>query len=95
MYTLTSLLINWAYLDLGEIVFWWAQYVFALPALVAGGSPVARVLVAALSPAFITFLLLRVSGVPLLEKAADAAYKGDEKYQDYKRRTPVLCPGVY
>lgn len=81
--------------DFGEILFWWALYLFVLPALVAGASPVRAILVAALSPVFITFLLLKVSGVPLLEKAADAAYKGEEKYQDYKRRTPLLCPGFY
>jgi steroid 5-alpha reductase family enzyme len=69
-------------------------YLFALPALVSAASP-ARALLAALSPAFITFLLLKVSGVPLLERAADAAYQGDEKYLDYKRKTPILCPGLY
>jgi len=30
--------------------------------------------------------------VPLLEKKADATWGGQEDYEAYKRRTPVLVP---
>ena len=33
------------------------------------------------SPLFVTFLLTRVSGVPLLEKKYDAIYANDKAYQ--------------
>eukprot|EP00899_Mesostigma_viride_P014119 jgi/Mesvir1/22708/Mv14122-RA.1 len=46
----------------------------------------------AAGPAFVTFLLLFVSGVPLLEEAADKKWGGDAAYQAYKRRTPCIVP---
>mmetsp|Transcript_19559 Transcript_19559/g.59194 ORF Transcript_19559/g.59194 Transcript_19559/m.59194 type:complete len:319 (-) Transcript_19559:2209-3165(-) len=45
-----------------------------------------------LSPLFTTFLLTRVSGIPLLEKMADKKWAKDEDYQRYKASTPVLIP---
>ncbi|MGW8124068.1 DUF1295 domain-containing protein [Roseivirga echinicomitans] len=41
-----------------------------------------------ISPVFITFLLLKVSGVPMLEKR----YKGNEAFEAYKAKTPVIFP---
>ena len=40
------------------------------------------------SPALLIFLLLKVSGVPLIEKR----YAGNGKYEDYKKRTNLLVP---
>jgi steroid 5-alpha reductase family enzyme len=37
-------------------------------------------------------LLTRVSGVPLLEKRADERWGGQDDYEAYKERTPVLIP---
>jgi steroid 5-alpha reductase family enzyme len=70
----------------GETVFWWALFAAALPAL-AGWR-----LLAGLGPVFITALLLFVSGVPLLEKAADAKRGGDPEYQAYKAATSLFVP---
>jgi len=44
------------------------------------------------SPVFITILLTRVSGIPLLEKRADDTWGGQEDYEAYKKSTPVLVP---
>jgi steroid 5-alpha reductase family enzyme len=44
------------------------------------------------SPVFVTVLLTRVSGVPLLEKKADATWGGQPAYEAYKAATPVLVP---
>lgn len=41
-----------------------------------------------LSPCLITFLLLRVSGVPLLEKR----WEGDPEWEAYKEKTSVFIP---
>jgi hypothetical protein len=48
--------------------------------------------VSLISPLFVTLLLTRVSGVPMLEKRADEKWGGWEDYEAYKERTPVLIP---
>ena len=71
---------------LGEITLWVGI------ALIAG--PVLRgwQFVTLISPVFVYLLLTRVSGVPMLEKKADATWGGQEDYETYKQRTPVLVP---
>jgi len=70
----------------GEIVLWIGVAVIALPIL-QGWQWVALI-----SPLFVTLLLTRVSGVPMLEKSADEKWGGQEDYEDYKKSTPVLIP---
>jgi steroid 5-alpha reductase family enzyme len=45
-----------------------------------------------ISPVFVAFLLIKISGIPLLEAKADDRWGGDEDYEAYKRNTPVLVP---
>ena len=70
----------------GEIVLWVGVTVIALPVL-RGWQWVTLI-----SPVFVTLLLTRISGVPLLEKKADKKWGGQEDYESYKKRTPVLIP---
>ncbi len=70
----------------GEMVLWIGVLIITLPVLRGWGW------VALISPLFVAFLLTRVSGVPLLEKKADARWGGQEEYEAYKKRTPVLIP---
>ncbi len=70
----------------GEIVLWIGVAIIALPIL-RGWQWIALI-----SPVFVTLLLTRVSGVPLLEKRADEKWGGQEDYEAYKTRTPVLIP---
>jgi steroid 5-alpha reductase family enzyme len=70
----------------GEIVLWIGVALIALPVL-HGWQWVAMI-----SPIFVTLLLTRVSGVPLLEKKADKKWGGQEDYETYKKNTPVLIP---
>jgi len=70
----------------GEIVLWVGVAVVALPAL--QGWQYATLV----SPAFVTLLLTKVSGIPLLEERADAEWSGDAAYEAYKASTPVLVP---
>ena len=72
----------------GEIILWIGIAVIAFPVL-QGWQWVALI-----SPVFVTFLLTRVSGVPLLENKADKKWGGQEDYESYKKRTPVLIPGL-
>ncbi|OLN85152.1 hypothetical protein CCHL11_06227 [Colletotrichum chlorophyti] len=44
------------------------------------------------SPAFVSLLLLKVSGVPLSEKKYDKRYGDRKDYQEWKRNTPKLFP---
>jgi len=44
------------------------------------------------SPVFVAALLTRVSGIPLLERKADATWGGQADYEAYKQRTGVLLP---
>jgi len=70
----------------GEIVLWTGMAIVAMPVL--QGWQWATLI----SPVFVTFLLTRVSGVPLLEEKADERWGGQDDYENYKRNTPVLIP---
>ncbi|MFZ5809514.1 MAG: DUF1295 domain-containing protein [Chloroflexota bacterium] len=70
----------------GEILLWVGVLIIALPVL-HGWQWVALI-----SPLFVAFLLTSVSGIPLLEKKADAKWGGQAEYEAYKKRTPVLIP---
>lgn len=70
----------------GEITLWVGIAIIAIPVL-EGWQWITM-----LSPVFVAFLLIRVSGIPLLEKKADAKWGGREEFEAYKRRTPVLIP---
>ena len=70
----------------GEIVLWVGVAIIALPVL-QGWQRIAMI-----SPVFVTLLLTRVSGVPLLEKKADKKWGGQEDYETYKKSTPILIP---
>jgi steroid 5-alpha reductase family enzyme len=70
----------------GEIVLWIGMAIVAVPVL--QGWQWATLI----SPVFVAFLLMKVSGVPLLEAKADKRWGGQDDYEQYKRRTPVLVP---
>jgi steroid 5-alpha reductase family enzyme len=70
----------------GEIVLWIGVAIIALPVL-RGWQWVTLI-----SPVFVALLITRVSGVPMLEKRADEKWGGQEDYEAYKARTPVLIP---
>jgi len=64
----------------GEALLWWG------PCLIAFGAPLG--VIGLLSPLVIGFLLLRVSGIPMLE----AKYEGEPEFEDYKLRTSAFFP---
>ena len=70
----------------GEIVIWIGVAIIALPILRSWQW------ITLISPLFVILLLTRVSGIPLLEKRADEKWGGQEDYEAYKKRTPVLIP---
>ncbi|RYG65178.1 DUF1295 domain-containing protein [archaeon] len=76
--------------DFGEMLTWWSIYAATLPTLLSI-SPAAAVL-GVLSPSFVTFLLLKVSGIPLSERNNQKKYKGRADFQRYVESTPLLLP---
>ena len=72
----------------GEILLWLGITVIALPTLV-GWQYVTLV-----SPIFVALLLIKVSGVRLLEADAKDRWGSDPNYQYYVNNTPVLVPFI-
>ena len=64
----------------GEATLWWGVFLIALA--------VRNGWTAIVSPILITFLLLKVSGVTMLEKK----YAGNQEFLDYARRTSPFIP---
>jgi steroid 5-alpha reductase family enzyme len=71
----------------GESLMWWGIGLAAASTL-ADASHVFLALGAFVGPALITFLLLKVSGVPLLE----AHFAGNPAWEKYKAKTSVFIP---
>lgn len=70
----------------GEILLWLGVALVALPVL-SGWQYLTL-----LSPVLIYLQLRFASGVPPLERRADARWGGQQDYEAYKRSTPVLLP---
>ncbi len=68
----------------GEIALWTGMAIMVLPAL-SGWQ-----FVTLISPLFVTVLLTRISGLPMLERRADKKWGGQPDYEAYKANTPVL-----
>jgi steroid 5-alpha reductase family enzyme len=64
----------------GEVLQWWGIFVIGLS--------VPNGIWGIIGPLTITFLILKVSGVPLLEKA----FAGKPGFEEYKRKTSVFIP---
>lgn len=64
----------------GEAILWWGVFLVAL------GAPLGWL--AIISPMLINFLLLKVSGIPMLEER----YAGNREFETYKQRTNAFFP---
>ncbi|KAK1816295.1 hypothetical protein LTR12_009285 [Friedmanniomyces endolithicus] len=58
----------------------------------SAGGRIAALAMAGVSPAFVSFLLLKVSGVPMSEKKYDKRYGDRKDYQKWKEETPMFIP---
>jgi steroid 5-alpha reductase family enzyme len=66
----------------GEVLLWWGIFMMVLPFQYG--------IWTIISPIAITYLLLYVSGIPMLE----AKYKNNEEFQAYKKRTSAFFPMI-
>jgi steroid 5-alpha reductase family enzyme len=64
----------------GEVTLWWGIWIIAFS--------IQNSIYTIVGPITISFLILFVSGIPLLEKK----YKGRSDFEDYKKRTSVFFP---
>lgn len=65
----------------GEALLWWGIFLIALPS--------GMIFISIISPLVLTFLLLKVSGVAMLEKK----YIGNREFEEYAKRTNAFIPG--
>ena len=70
----------------GETLLWWGILLMVLSLMGAA------FLWLVISPLFIMFLLLFVSGIPLLEKSGDKKYGNIPGYSEYKKKTSLFVP---
>lgn len=70
----------------GEILLWTGVTVASLPVL-SGWQWVTII-----SPIFVAFLIIRISGVPKLEAHAKKKWGDEKEYQDYVASVPLLIP---
>lgn len=68
----------------GEIILWIGIMVIAMPVLTSWQW------VTLISPIFITVLLTKVSGIPMLEERADKKWGSQQDYETYKASTSIL-----
>jgi steroid 5-alpha reductase family enzyme len=64
----------------GEVSMWWGLWLMI--------APLPFSFIALISPLMITFLILKVSGIPMLEKR----FEGNPKFEEYKRKTNAFFP---
>jgi steroid 5-alpha reductase family enzyme len=64
----------------GEVTVWWGMWIIV-------GS-VTGAYWTLVSPLLITYLILKVSGIPMLEKR----YEGNQEFEDYKKSTSAFFP---
>jgi steroid 5-alpha reductase family enzyme len=64
----------------GEALLWWGVFLIGLSSLYGAWGIV--------SPLLISYLLLRVSGIPMLE----AKWDGNQEYEEYRERTNAFFP---
>ncbi|KAI8496274.1 hypothetical protein Bbelb_261150 [Branchiostoma belcheri] len=74
---------------LGEISLWLGLYITAA-GVMSGWEHISVV-----SPVFVAFLLLKVSGVPLLDELGMKRWGNNPAYVAYRQRTAVLVPFVW
>jgi steroid 5-alpha reductase family enzyme len=73
---------------LGEILLWTGISFFGISCF-TGLEKVAWI-----SPIFVYFLLVNISGVPILEKRANEKWGDVSEYQEYRENTPKIFPNL-
>lgn len=59
------------------------------------GGIIAALSMAYISPVFTTYIVTRLSGIPLSEKKYDKRYGDRKDYQEWKKNTPLFFPKIF
>lgn len=70
---------------LGEMMMWIGVYLFTVSSMTT-----VHTIIGLVSPLYIIGLITLVSGIPILEKTADARWGNDPAYRAYKKQTSIL-----
>lgn len=73
----------------GELILWLGVTIIAIPTFSG------LQYLACIAPVFVYLLLNKISGVNLLEEIADNRWGDSQKYQDYKKNTPIFFPRIF
>jgi steroid 5-alpha reductase family enzyme len=71
----------------GELLFWWALFIASIP--------FTTWYFVIIGPLWITFIITKFSGIPILQKKWQENYGSDPSFQDYQKRSYKLIPYVY
>jgi steroid 5-alpha reductase family enzyme len=72
----------------GEVTGWWGVYIATVPVFTLVQAVPYLYILTLVGPLTITFLILKVSGIPMLEKK----YDSNIEFQEYKKRTSAFFP---
>ena len=75
---------------LGEMLIWIGIYLTCLPYFSTAG-----MYLTIISPLWVITLLIKISGIPYLEKSQHQRYGGLDSYKQYVSKTHRLLPGIY
>lgn len=73
----------------GEILFWIGVFLASIPAIYSFRW------LAIFSPIIIILLLVKVTGIPPIERSRKKKLEDDPAYQEYVKNTKLLIPGIY
>lgn len=73
----------------GELCFWWGVFILCIRSF-SGVNSIGYFTI--VSPLFISYLLLGLSGMPILESNANKKFGSDPLYREYRRSTSILIP---
>ena len=74
---------------LGEIILWFGI------AIMSATNMSGWQYITLISPIFVSLLLIKISGIPMVESRSDIKWGTVEEYKIYKKTTPVLIPNLF
>lgn len=72
---------------LGDLLFWWGIFIASIPFI--------NWYVAIISPVWMSFIIIKFSGIPILQKKWKAQYGSDPGFQKYQKTTKKMIPFLY
>jgi len=71
----------------GELMFWWGLFIACIPFSIW--------YIAILGPLWISFIIIKFSGISILQKKWKVQYGSDSAFQNYQKETKKMIPFLY